>query len=353
MQFLRNVWYMAAWSENVAAGKSLARTILNEPIVFFRGSGGVLSAFEDRCPHRGAPLSMGRIAGDRIICGYHGLEFDRTGMCVRNPHPSGKIPPGARVRTYPVAERFSAIWIWMGEKPTNPDTIPDFSALDGKDSKTTTRRDHMVMDASYELITDNLLDCSHTSFVHEGILGNEAMIQAPTEVTQSGRTIHVKRYSRAVPAPGVFDLIYKKQDGPVDTWTDIRWDAPGCMLLDVGVTAPGAPQREGTGYLGVHILTPETARSTHYHFSAQRWNPEPGSQGEELRKKWSDLRRFAFEQQDEPLIRAQQRIADLLPDDGTRKAVTLETDAGVIRWRRIMEQLIQTEARRDVSAAAS
>src|SRR5689334_18275971 len=114
MQYLRNAWYVAMWGETLA-DTLVPRTILNEPVVFYRTADGRPVALTDRCPHRFPPLHRGRrIGADRIRCGYHGLEFDRSGACVRNPHGDGRLPP-AKVRVYPVVEKHSILWIWMGD----------------------------------------------------------------------------------------------------------------------------------------------------------------------------------------------------------------------------------------------
>jgi vanillate O-demethylase monooxygenase subunit len=350
MEYLRNTWYFAAWSADIKPGAFFPRTILNRPLVFFRGTDGSVNALDDRCPHRFAPLSMGRLDHDRVVCGYHGLEFDGNGTCIRNPHPSGKIPAAARVRSYPTVERHSGVWIWMGERAADPSLIPDFSKLDDtSEGPGVTRRDHIVMDVPYDLIVDNLLDCSHTSFLHEGILGNIPMVAAPTTITQTGDTLNVVRHACNVPPPGMFDMLFRQDGAPVDCWTDFRWDAPSCLLLDVGVTPPGRPKEEGTGYFGTHILTPETDTTTHYHFAATRWNIRPGSESAETRQKISDMRRFAFEQQDEPMIRAQFNRMRAAAHDELKPAM-IETDIGVVRWRRIMGKLIAAE--RDAAVAA-
>ncbi|HEX4043799.1 MAG TPA: Rieske 2Fe-2S domain-containing protein, partial [Xanthobacteraceae bacterium] len=126
--FLRNAWYVAAWADELDGGRLLPRTIMNEPIVLFRKATGEVAAIEDRCAHRFAPLSMGKIVGgDRIQCPYHGLEFDGTGACVRNPHGTKNIPSRAKVRSYPAVEKHQAVWLWMGAAPAEPGKIPDFS----------------------------------------------------------------------------------------------------------------------------------------------------------------------------------------------------------------------------------
>jgi phenylpropionate dioxygenase-like ring-hydroxylating dioxygenase large terminal subunit len=93
MTFLQNAWYAAGWSHMFEA-TPLARTIHDQPIVIYRGEAGAPIALADKCPHRFAPLSRGKIKGDRIACGYHGLEFDSSGQCVRNPH--GRLAPARR-----------------------------------------------------------------------------------------------------------------------------------------------------------------------------------------------------------------------------------------------------------------
>ena len=119
--FLHNAWYVAAWDHELADGL-LARTFLGEDVVLYRDSAGAPVALENRCCHRHLPLSEGRLLGDRIQCGYHGLEFDRSGACVRIPGQS-RIPPGAVVRAYPVVERYRCIWIWMGDPAAADDLI--------------------------------------------------------------------------------------------------------------------------------------------------------------------------------------------------------------------------------------
>ena len=82
--FLKNTWYIAAWSRDIR-DELVARTILSEAIVLFRNSDGAVVALEDACPHRKLPLSKGRILGDVVECGYHGLQFDCSGNCVVAP----------------------------------------------------------------------------------------------------------------------------------------------------------------------------------------------------------------------------------------------------------------------------
>src|SRR5262249_44819419 len=102
--FLKNCWYMGAWDHEVMDGKLLERRLLDQPVVFYRGESGQIVALDNRCCHRGAKLSQGRIEGDCARCMYHGLKFDQTGKCVQIPGQE-RIPPQLGVKSYPVVEK--------------------------------------------------------------------------------------------------------------------------------------------------------------------------------------------------------------------------------------------------------
>jgi vanillate O-demethylase monooxygenase subunit len=344
MAFLRNTWYVALWSQDLAPEQMIPRVFLNEPIVLFREADGTPRAIADACAHRFAPLSMGKIVkGTNVRCPYHALEFDGTGKCVFNPHGSGRIPPALKVRSYPVAEKHSMIWIWMGDRQADPALIPDYSILDPDPKKVVSKRDWIKMEASYELIIDNLMDLSHTAVVHEGILGSEHTVKANLSIEQKGTTVSVGRSVPNVPAPGLYDMIYQRDGRQVDLWMDMRWDVPACLINDTGVTEPGAPREQGTGFFGMHFLTPETATTTYYLFVAVRNNPISWGQplDGEIQAKVSDLRRIAFQDQDQAIIKAQQEV--MLGRQQPAHPVLLEIDVGPVRYKKVLEGLIKKE----------
>src|SRR5437763_7717146 len=84
VMFLKNCWYVAAWDYDLIDGKMLARTLLGENVLLYRGDSGEVIALNNRCPHRGALLSEGRREGDSVRCMYHGIKYDHTGKCVRS-----------------------------------------------------------------------------------------------------------------------------------------------------------------------------------------------------------------------------------------------------------------------------
>jgi phenylpropionate dioxygenase-like ring-hydroxylating dioxygenase large terminal subunit len=158
-----NCWYVAATSDEV--GRSLlARQALGRRLLLFRTADGQPAALDDRCPHRAAPLSMGTLDGDEVVCRYHGFTYTADGQCVRVPSQRN-VPYGARVRSYPVAERPPFVWVWPGnpalsrgaEPPDLPPLRePGWAVLGGS----------LEMAVNYMLLHDNALDRTHFPFVH-------------------------------------------------------------------------------------------------------------------------------------------------------------------------------------------
>jgi len=257
MSFVENTWYMAMWAQDLKDAP-VARRIINRPLVLFRAAEGKPVALADACPHRFAPLHMGKVMeGGSIRCAYHGLQFNASGACVHNPHPSGRIPPMAKVRSYPVVEKHTMLWVWMGEREPDHNAIPDFSIVDTADPALSARKDFIRIGANYVLITENLLDLSHAAFLHEGLLGNADTLNGKIAVEQKEDTIWVRRSMPDVQVPGLYDLMFRRDAGKVDMWADIRWNNPGCLLHDSGVKPPGSERPEGTGIFGIHVLTPD------------------------------------------------------------------------------------------------
>jgi phenylpropionate dioxygenase-like ring-hydroxylating dioxygenase large terminal subunit len=343
-RFLRNTWYPIMWSSDLAPDALVARVALEEPIVFFRRDDGTPAAIADICSHRFAPLHLGRrCAGDRIRCGYHGLEFDADGTCARNPWGDGRIPAESSIRAYPLVERHQIIWLWMGTRTPDPSLIPDFGIFDDPAPGTLTKFDSITMKANYELITDNLMDLSHTAFLHEGLLGDHSQTSGTVDVKQDGNAVIVSRYNRNVPAVKVYDMLFRQDGKPFDFWDTMRWDAPGCFLLDTGVHAPGETQEQGTGIWAVHLLTPETPTSTNYLFSAVRRRPENGQPPTpDYVAKIGEMRRFIFTSQDTLMIEAQQAVLSNYPARTTHAAL-FSIDAGPARYKRVLRAMLDAD----------
>lgn len=342
--WLRNAWYVALCSHDLEPGGVAARIIMKEGLVFYRTGEGRVVALEDRCPHRYAPLSMGRVCGeDRIACPYHGLQFDATGACVHNPHGDGRIPRQAVVKAYPVEEKYGFVWVWMGAKD-NVGPLPVIDFLEPQPGHRINRPDYLHMGTPWRLIIDNLLDLSHANFLHEGLLGGKEMIPAKSTLVQNGNAITVGRFSANVPPPEYSDLIYLADGKPVDKNHTVTWMPPSVILLDINVTSPGTRKEDGTGVLAAHLITPETETTSHYHFRAARWGLIERGEAEEqeIERRLAVARRKAFAEQDDPMMKAQLEV--ILRSGGKFNPVLLDIDAGVVRWQRIIDKMIADEA---------
>ena len=345
--YVRNAWYMAGWAEELSEpGKLLGRTLLDQPVVMFRKTDGTVVALEDRCPHRFAPLSMGRVLpGDTLQCPYHGLQLDSGGMCTHNPHGTKNIPSRAKVRSWPLVEKHQGLWIWMGDGPADPARIPSFTVLDNVPEFCSTKHDGIKMAADWRLIIDNLLDLSHVSFLHPGMLGNADTINSSIDVTSDGNDIIISRLAKNGACPGMTAMMWPGVPPKVDIFTRMRWMAPSYINLFTGACELDQPWETGTGIHALHFLTPETARSTHYWFTAVRFGlrSKDPAHNREIQDKIGKGRRHAFVVEDAPVIEAQQRVIDT----ATRPLdpVVLSVDAGTMHFRRAIEKLIEAEAR--------
>ncbi len=126
-EILVNQWYMALPSKKLKPNKMISVEIMNEPILFFRTSTGLVSAIRDICPHRGIPFRYGRIVDDMVECHYHGWKFNGNGVCQSIPSltPDQKLDcTKIKVKSYPVKELHGGLWIFIGDANYNPSHAP-------------------------------------------------------------------------------------------------------------------------------------------------------------------------------------------------------------------------------------
>jgi vanillate O-demethylase monooxygenase subunit len=346
--FIRNYWYVAASVDEVQA-KPLGRTILGEPVVIFCGEDGALAAFEDRCPHRRLPLSMGKVVGDVLQCHYHGLRFDRTGSCVRVPGQD-LIPQQARVKTYPVAERHRWVWIWMGDPAlADPAAITDYHWLD--DPNWGAKSSYLHVEANWQLIVDNLLDLTHLAFVHETTIGNMALVEhAAVRVQRAQDNVLVTRWIIDQPAPPTFVKV-GGFTGNVDRWQIIDYAPPAFLRLDVGATPTGTGAPEGRRVGGISMrnlnaITPETETTSHYFWGqAHDFDVKNPATTERI---FAQIQTAFLE--DVAVFTAQQRSILQRPD---APQVDINADSGGIQARRIVDRLYREEQAALASSVAA
>jgi phenylpropionate dioxygenase-like ring-hydroxylating dioxygenase large terminal subunit len=340
-----NAWYAAAWDAEVKQ-VLLPRTICGKHVVMYRKADGAIAALEDACWHRLVPLSKGRLEGDTVVCGYHGLKYNAQGRCTFMPSQE-TINPSACVRAYPAVERHRFIWLWMGDPAAaDPSTVPDMHWNDDPawagDGKTI----HVKCD--YRLVLDNLMDLTHETFVHSSSIGNAALLEAPFEVTHGKETATVTRWMRGIEPPA-FWAKQLGQGGPVDRWQIIRFEAPCTIAIDVGVAPAGSGAPDGDRSHGVNgfvlnTITPETDSTCHYFWAFVR-NYRLAEQRltTEIRDGVAGIFR-----EDELILEAQQQAMDENPG---RVFYNLNIDTGAMWARRAIDRMIARETQAAVQAA--
>jgi vanillate O-demethylase monooxygenase subunit len=350
MTYVRNAWYMAGWSTDFPDGSPVGLTLLDEPLVAYRTSGGAVTVLEDRCCHRLAPLSRGQVEGDDLRCLYHGLKFGPDGAC--NEVPGGKTPPRSlRVRAWPVIERHSGVFIWMGD-PERADAslLPDFVGVE--DPRWQMLPGRMDYDANYELIQDNLLDLSHVAWVHRNSFGrgeaqrSRAWSEGELEISELGRGVRVTRWMRNAPTPPRLAAALGPQ---CDRVSSFDYLVPGFFLMRGGVFPAGSglsgaddsiwTKAHGKSFTA-QAVTPLTRRRTAYHFCFGPSSDDPDA--ERLKIDFRDLALMAFAE-DKVLIEAQQKIIDA---DPARQMVLFDVDKAPAAYRRVVRRLLESESQR-------
>ncbi len=335
--FLRNCWYVVAWDHEIPAQGLFARRVIGEPLVLFRAGDGSVVALEDRCCHRLAPLSRGRIEDGCLRCGYHGLLFDRDGRCIEVPGME-QVPAGTQVRAYPVRVHNRWVFVWMGvPEQANDAWLPDNHSCDSPDW--VYRPGYLHYDVPWQLVCDNLLDFSHLSYVHEKTLGGTpAIARARPAIEGIERGLRIARHVPGVPPPPYYSAL-REFKGLIDRWLVYDFVLPATLLMDSGGCEQGAspndPERS------VHLqscqaLTPESESSTHYFF--QQAHPAHLGDAAMTEGLYQGVVR-AFEE-DRDMISAQY---ERVRERGEGAMQSLPMDAALLRFR----QLIAKECARE------
>jgi vanillate O-demethylase monooxygenase subunit len=336
----RNAWYVACRSGDVA-DKPFGRRICGEAMVFFRGEKGV-SALEDFCPHRGAPLSLGFVEDGALVCGYHGLKMGCEGRTVSMP--GQRVANFPAIRVFPVIERHGFIWVWPGEaEAADPALVPHLEWAESDAWAYGGGMYHIQCD--YRLMVDNLMDLTHETYVHASSIGQKEIDETPVETTLEGAEVVSRRNMEAITAPPFWQMALKgaglDPEATVDRWQVCRFSLPSHVMIEVGVALAGkggikADPADKVYSVVVDFITPETETS-HWYF-------------------WGMARTFAVEDKvltdtiregqgrifSEDLEMLERQQANLLayPD---RRLLKLNIDAGGVRSRMAIDKAIAAE----------
>lgn len=340
--FLRNCWYVAALDQELIDGKLLGRTLLGEHVLLYRGESGQVMALNDRCPHRGALLSKGRLEGDSVRCMYHGIKYDGSGKCVQIPGQE-MIPPKLKVRAYPVVERGHFIWVWMGDAAAaDPALIVDLPYLSEPNWKGIPAYLHYK--ANFLLIVDNLSDFSHLAFVHTKTLGGSeeyAYVTKPTVVERLERGFRVERWHVNSDPPPFHKKVIRDKDTKVDRRNIATMYVPGIFYMETLFAAAGQGAQTGNlagakEYRNCQFMTPETERTTHFFWSYL--NNFEGADSIMSRSLLNSLIEGFME--DKEIIERQQQTLD---EDPSFQPLGILADAPLAHFRRVLDKLVAAE----------
>ena len=334
LDYLTDVWYCSALSSEIAE-KPLGRIICEKPLVLFRGRSGRVAVLEDRCAHRQAPLSIGAVVGDEIQCVYHGFVFDCDGACTHVPRQD-VVPATARITSYPAVERWGYVWVWIGPRAAAaPSTVPDLSW--NEDKKRRPVYFHWQVNANHQLMADNLLDVSHTDFLHRNTIGSTVAAKGGAEEpkvemdsTIEGRRVHFKRRVRNTML-GPISTKWAATSKPVDRTNTMMWEPPN-TIHSVLEFQNDATHR--TIHLD-HIMTPSTPDTMHYFMN---WTRDFGIEntGYPTDENVWDEQTMVVKGEDIPMVEAQQAN---LRRFGPVRNIAARQDRGIIAVHRVLREL--------------
>jgi vanillate monooxygenase len=339
--FLMNTWYVAASSSEVL-DKPLGRTVCGQAMVMFRGENGALAVLEDFCPHRGAPLSLGRVCNGRLVCGYHGLEMGCEGKTISMPGQRVRGFPA--IRSFAAVERYGFVWVWPGEASlANESLLPTFEFFDNPNWAYGGGRYHIACD--YRLMIDNLMDLTHENYVHANSIGQKEIDEHACTTKVDGEHVTTSRFMRNVMPPPFWQQALRANnladDVPVDRWQICHFTPPSHVMIEVGVAHAGqggydAPDALKAQSVVVDFITPETADTMHYFWGmARKFQVRSSLLTESIREGQGKI--FA---EDMEILERQQRNLSAHPG---RPLLMLNIDSGGVQARRILDKQLQKE----------
>lgn len=337
--FILNCWYVTAWSSDLT-DKPLSVKVGNDLIVLYRQSNGEAVALEDRCPHRMAALSLGRVEGDAIRCMYHGAIFGSDGRCLTIPGQSA-VPTNFAAKRYAVIERDGWIWVWLGHaNAADPSLIPASELMEAKWRRQTSSLDYL---ANYELLNDNLCDFSHVSFVHEktfGMVGGNQWAESKPTITQIDRGLRIDRWIENCSNLPFLDPSIER----IDLWSSYQYLLPGVLLMHGGVFPAGSAAQSGNkapiGLEPLHAtynaqaVTPTGNQTCRYFYGVGVRSIEP----EALLNPVFQLTAAAFIE-DKKMIEAQQLRINMNPNTPLRSSTH---DQAVNQMRRLVRDSLES-----------
>lgn len=318
---LRNRWYGICPADRAAGDRPVAIRRWDRDLVLWRDRDGVARLQDDRCPHRGAPLSIARHDGDRLTCAYHGAEILGDGTVAALPgQPDSDLVGQCAVRTYPTEEHRGVIYAWLGDglgTPATPLTLPDRLTDESYDAFLA----YAEWRTPYRYMIDNNMDPMHGAFLHRvshSMAAGASEAEFTMRKTDTGFVFEKK---------GQRDVNFDWSE-----WYDAGFQA---VCLEIPYPATGGP---GGNFGIVFHITPIDAHSCACFF----WRHRKVSGWQ--RDTWRFLYKNRLEGRHWHVLEQDRLVAERMAADADRNEYLYGHDVGVTRVRKLMADEAEKQA---------
>jgi hypothetical protein len=282
-----------------------------------------------------------------LQCGYHGWRYDGSGRCVSIPSlaPGKPVPEAFCVRTFPATERYGYVWVWWGEpEMADEDLLPDVPFL-RREGERGAVRSRIVFRTAQELAMENLLDMTHTDFLHGGMFGDPTAGEEDVSVESTDEVVTMTRVAKARKAPAAIRPFFGFPK-TVSYYETIRIYIRSGVAYGVGwVDPPGW----GMGILLTNLpAAPDQTRQDGTLVMLRRPRREGGKGG---RVRWAEILVGSWApriltRQDRRMLGGQYPA---FQRDDPRPDRSVPSDVAGLRFRKLREQLIRRQMAGDLS----
>ncbi|MET3372676.1 phenylpropionate dioxygenase-like ring-hydroxylating dioxygenase large terminal subunit [Variovorax boronicumulans] len=318
---LKDLWYPICPSHFIKENPISLRR-LGRKIALWRDGEGVLHALEDRCPHRGAPLSQGVVLGDRLSCPYHGVEVRHDGVVTRVPgSPGCKLEGSRATRHFHVQERAGAVFLYNSKEPVD---VPPPLVLPEQLTDETEYANFLCYTewkGDYRYVLDNVMDPMHGTYLHKQ---SHSMAEGDSSAKFGVR-------------PTDIGFVFEKEGQRNVNFDWTEWADTGIhwMRLEIPYPKTGGP---GGNFIIIGAFSPMANGMTATFF----WRARKLAPGWE-RDTWRFLYKNRLEARHWHVLEQDRVMLEEMEADANQHENLYQHDLGIVRLRRHMRNLAQAQ----------